>query len=90
MFHVDHLCSDGIGIRILAHHFFWLLAAELGATSDRMWREINWQRNAEHLPPPWTDLMNNNQRTNGASFDEVVHRNLAILLDASVRIGPSE
>lgn len=84
MFHVDHLCADGIGIRILAHCFFRLLAAELSAVRDQVGKEIHWQRIAENLPPPWTSLMNDNQRTNGAAFDDAVRCQCALILSASV------
>lgn len=84
MFHVDHLYSDGIGIRILAHCFFRLLSAELSAVGDESQARIDWQRNAEHLRPPWTGLMNGNQKTSGSAFDEAVRSKCALLLGASV------
>lgn len=85
LFHIDHLCTDGIGIRILANCFFRLLAGELSACAAsgdvqaRKSQEIDWQRNAQNLRRPWIYVMSDNQKTTGTALSEAVGREIDLL-----------
>jgi hypothetical protein len=85
LFNVDHLCTDGIGIRILANCFFCLLTQHLVSGDNVREESFNWQESARNLPPLWTSLMNQAQRTSGVDYETAVARQHKFLLCDTVR-----
>ena len=66
----DHVITDGIGVRILTGRWLQFLAADMvgiiGENTIACW--------AQTLPPPWTDMMNEYQVTEGHDFEAAARR----------------
>jgi hypothetical protein len=69
----DHLCTDGIGARILAGKFFTLLALYLDPVMHN--RGMEWRVDAKsNLSPIWPGLMNKKQVMTGETYENAVKR----------------
>jgi hypothetical protein len=79
LFNVDHVVADGIGARILMGRWLQLLAAEV---EDVVVRTGKGQ--TELLPPPWTDVMNEHQVTEGHEYESTVRRQREFLMSDCV------
>ena len=86
LLNVDHIITDGIGIRILAGKFLAHLARELAYSSDHKNPENNgefdWNSSGstQGPPSPWTDLFNEDQLTSGKSYQDAVQRQWDFLM----------
>ena len=69
-FCVDHACTDGVGVYMVAGKYLALLAEQL---SDSISKELDWAKCVDNLPMPWIGVMNSEQRTDGAGFAKNVN-----------------
>jgi hypothetical protein len=83
LINMDHLVTDGIGIRILLGKFLRLFTGFLSHSTVR--QERDWARCAENLSPAWTLIMNKAQRTSGPDYEEGVSGQVKFLLTDTVR-----
>jgi hypothetical protein len=79
LFNLDHLCTDGIGICIIAGLFLRLFAQRLSSGSHEEEVDLKWQDSASKLSPPWISIMNDKQKTSGLDFDVAVARQFQFL-----------
>jgi hypothetical protein len=84
LFNVDHLCTDGIGVRIIAGLFFRLFAQGLSSGNGMEYMDIKWQDSVRNLSPPWVNVLNHKQKTSGEEFEAAVARQFRFV-DENVR-----
>lgn len=85
MLNMDHLVTDGIGIRVLLGKFLQLFSDSLGPEPKRL-EVIDWSKSARNLSPAWAGIMNGAQRTSGPEFEEAVEGQFKFLLSDTVRL----
>lgn len=81
MFNMDHMYTDGIGIRILAGRFLEILGRVL--TSEEK-VDLDVETQVQNLSVPYTSLMNENQKSEGKSYESAVARQKEFLLELVV------
>ncbi len=78
LLNVDHVITDGVGVKILAGMWFQLLASEIGSIA------VGTGESKMELPPPWTDIMNEHQVTEGHEVECAVRRQREFLMSDCV------
>ena len=68
-FCVDHSCTDGIGMYLIAGIYLALLAEQL---SDSAPKNLDWASCVDNLPVPWVRILNREQRTGGVELEKSV------------------
>ena len=81
----DHQVTDGIGIRILLHHFLVFLAESL-SRNPALEDSSNWKERVSNLTPPWISLVNENQLLSGPEYERVAEFNEDILFQKMVLV----
>lgn len=82
LFNMDHIYTDGIGIRMLAGELFQLLSRILNKSSkDPKQVELSLEKPGIKLSPPYTSLMNEDQKTEGKSYELALTRQREFLLE---------
>ena len=66
VFCVDHTCTDGVGVYLIAGKYFALLADGL---CNPVRKELEWVKCFNNLPVPWVAVMNQKQNTTGTDFE---------------------
>ncbi|KAI4244551.1 MAG: hypothetical protein L6R42_010439 [Xanthoria sp. 1 TBL-2021] len=79
LFRVDHTYADGIGIRLIAKAYLKIFAQYLRENPDNPMPP--WQHASRNLSPPWVELMNEQQKTNGEDFEHNVRNDIDALLN---------
>ncbi|KAL8777656.1 MAG: hypothetical protein Q9213_007768 [Squamulea squamosa] len=81
LFRVDHTYADGIGIRLIAKAYLRTFALYLNEKPDN--HMPLWQHASGNLSPPWTELMNEQQKTDGEDFEHNIRNDVDALLNHS-------
>ncbi|RDW66084.1 hypothetical protein BP6252_09719 [Coleophoma cylindrospora] len=66
---INHLITDGIGIRILLDRYLALLAEQLNPDHESKDDFLHWDSSAHNLSAPWIEFMNENQVTSGPEYE---------------------
>ena len=69
---VDHLCTDGIGIRTLGHCLLSLLSKELSSTGEKVSKHMDWEKSAKNLQRPWISLVDHTHSLKGANLEKCI------------------
>lgn len=83
MIKADHLCMDGIGIRILMSRLLALLSQELDPLRTTSGK-LDWSSCVYNLTPPWIDLLEPGEESDGVYFQEAVGNHRRLILEQIV------
>lgn len=83
MIKADHLCMDGIGIRIFMGCFLTLLTNELDPLRPEL-EDLDWSTCAENLTQPWLNLLQRGQEFGGKDFEAAVDKKHRLLFSQMV------
>lgn len=86
MFNMDHMYTDGIGLRILAGNFFQMLSRVLSNTQGGLHMlELDLSK-PSNLSAPYTSLMNKDQSVMGSTYTMALLRQQKFLFELLVGI----
>lgn len=83
LFNMDHIYTDGIGIRILAGKFFQFLSIVLASENFDL-GDLDLREGGDSLSVPYTSLMNGDQKFDGESYELALIRQRKFLLELVV------
>ncbi|RDW72117.1 hypothetical protein BP5796_08151 [Coleophoma crateriformis] len=81
LLNINHLITDGIGIRILLDKYLALLAEQLNPDHESKDDLLHWKSSAHNLSAPWIEFMNEDQVTSGPEYEAGLIRNQDVMMN---------
>ncbi|KAI9733072.1 MAG: trichothecene 15-O-acetyltransferase [Cirrosporium novae-zelandiae] len=92
IFHLNHITTDGMGIRVLVGQFFRDLALQLSGGGDFSIEGLQWADTVKNLPPAYLAVRKPDIDLNGPKYEQILYASVGVMmqLPASHSLVPKE